>query len=437
MMCFVFRSRRTVKGKVRVARTWSGKFRLPDDPKPTTVALGVIDKQVAQEKLREIVRAVERERAGFGPSKTEQAAAKQSVEKCVREYIQIKRGEHCDEKYVRELELKLLRLMRECEWSTLHDITANSFEAWRARQPREEMSGKTLNEYRAAISGLCKWLEPRTGSNPMRSVRSVKALGDPRRKRRAFTPEELCQLVSVAGERGIVYLVAGFTGLRRGELVKIEWRDVHIDGTQPYISVRSSIAKNAKSVAQPLPPTIAAALRRCRRVDVGPHDLVFKRLMSDMNRFRADLAAAGIPYVDEKGEYADFHSLRKTFATELAKLRLPLRVTMELMRHSDPNLTTKIYTDAGMLPIWDAVGALPMFNDTQIDTPKLVASGQTASAPVPIEQSESNLLGADDETLSPSKSGSVPKSSKVEESAPCRNRTCNPLIKSQLLCQLS
>jgi len=39
--------------------------------------------------------------------------------------------------------------------------------------------------------------------------------------------------------------------------------------------------------------------------------------------------------------------------------------SQELMRHSDPILTTKIYTDAGMLPIWDAVGALP-FNDTKI-----------------------------------------------------------------------
>jgi integrase len=156
-----------------------------------------------------------------------------------------------------------------------------------------------------------KWLEPRTGSNPMRSVHSIKALGDPRRKRRAFTPDELWRLASVAGERGIVYLVASFTGLRRAELERIECRDVHTDGTQPYILVRSSIAKNAKSIAQPLPLKIATALRLVRRVDVVPHDLVFKGLMSDMNRFRADLTAAGIPYVNEKGEYGDFHSLRK------------------------------------------------------------------------------------------------------------------------------
>jgi len=119
MTCFVFRPKRRVNGKIRVARTWSGKFQLPGDGKPSVVALGVSDKQVAREKLREIVRAIERERAGLGPSKSERDAAKQSVKKCVGEYIDIKRGQRCDEKYVRELELKLLRLMRECNWVVL------------------------------------------------------------------------------------------------------------------------------------------------------------------------------------------------------------------------------------------------------------------------------------------------------------------------------
>jgi integrase len=129
----------------------------------------------------------------------------------------------------------------------------------------------------------------------MRSVERIKSLGDPTRTRRAFTAEEFSRLVNVAGERRIIYLVAAFTGLRRGELAKIEWRDVHVDGSQPYILVRSSVAKNAKLVAQPLPPKIASALRAFRRADVGPRDLVFKPLMSRMHRFRADLAAAGIP----------------------------------------------------------------------------------------------------------------------------------------------
>ena len=51
-----------------------------------------------KEKLRRIVREVERERAGFGPSKAERESSKQPVGKCVREYIQTKRGQHCDER---------------------------------------------------------------------------------------------------------------------------------------------------------------------------------------------------------------------------------------------------------------------------------------------------------------------------------------------------
>ena len=77
-----------------------------------------------------------------------------------------------------------------------------------------------------------------------------------------------------------------------------------------------------------------------------------------------------------KKEHADFHALRKTFGTNSAKSGVPFRVAMELMRHSDPNLTAKTYTDAGMLPVWDAVAGLALLNDAQIDTQKLVESRQ-------------------------------------------------------------
>jgi hypothetical protein len=79
MICFVFRARRRVKGKVRVARTWSGKFQLSGDAKPTVVALGVMDKQVAQEKLRRIVWQAEREREGLSVPKEQRDAAKQGA----------------------------------------------------------------------------------------------------------------------------------------------------------------------------------------------------------------------------------------------------------------------------------------------------------------------------------------------------------------------
>ena len=101
-------------------------------------------------------------------------------------------------------------------------------------------------------------------------------------------------MVSVSDERGIVYLIAAFTGFRRGELAGIQWRDVHIYGPKPYILVRSSIAKNARRGQQPLPLKLADILRRFRPVGAAPHDYVFRRFMPDMDRFRADLKAADI-----------------------------------------------------------------------------------------------------------------------------------------------
>ena len=233
----------------------------------------------------------------------------------------------------------------------VRDITANSFEAWRGRQSKDKMLPKTLNGPHACSLRFLQMVERRTGDNPMRMVVRIKAMGDPSRKRRAFAPEELWRLINVSGERGILYLVAASTGFRRGELEQIEWRDVCIDLPKPYINVRSLFRKNSKTVQQPLPPNVTAALRQWRGRDLAPTAFVFKRLMPEMDRFRGDLRAAGIPYVDGKGKVADFHSLRKTLGTELGKAGVPIRVAMELMRHSDVKLTTKIYTDSGMLPI--------------------------------------------------------------------------------------
>src|SRR5208283_4541872 len=64
------------------------------------------------------------------------------------------------------------------------------------------------------------------------------------------------------------------------------------------------------------------------------------------------------------------------------------RVVMELMRHSDPKLTTKTYTDAGQLPVGAAIGSLPLLaptdkTDSQIDSQELVADRLLLSSAVP------------------------------------------------------
>jgi integrase len=58
---------------------------------------------------------------------------------------------------------------------------------------------------------------------------------------------------------------------------------------------------------------------------------------------KKDLIVAGVEYKNEKG-YADFHSLRHTFGTFLARSGTKPQIAQRLMRHSDPRLTQNLYT---------------------------------------------------------------------------------------------
>ena len=93
---------------------------------------------------------------------------------------------------------------------------------------------------------------------------------------------------------------------------------------------------------------------------------------------------AGIPFVDTTGRRADFHALRHTLNTNLLKHGVPLRVSMKMMRHSDPKLTTKDYMDTSQLPMEDAINRLPSYAEplAHILSHNLVRDGQNGSLAV-------------------------------------------------------
>jgi integrase len=386
MICNVFKPKRKTDGKKSQQRMYRGRYRLDGNRKLTDVPLHTFDKQVAVERLKKIVREKQQEREGLIASKPQREAAQKPLAEHLEDFIRSRQSIGRDEKYVKELRKKVLKLVERCGWELPCHVTAESFEAWRNGQDK---SAKTLNEYLGAISGLMRWLERRVGANPLRFVEKARVGGTQQRDRRAFTLEQLGSLVAVSGERGVVYLTAAFTGLRRGELGQLKWSDVRLDASKPFINARAAISKNHKQCSLPLTPAVVKKLREHRPEDAEPGDLVFRRLIPRMERFRKDLKAAAIPYVDDKGEFADFHALRNTFATMLTLAGVSQRVIMELMRHSDMRLTAKVYTDAGMLPTGDAVLKLPALKvegetDSQIDSQKLVANGLLLSQPVQV-----------------------------------------------------
>jgi hypothetical protein len=148
------------------------------------------------------------------------------------------------------------------------------------------------------------------------------------------------------------------TGLRRNELKCLRWSDLHLDDETPHIRLRATTTKSRRADTVPLSVDVVEELRDLRPDSCDPKTPVFPKVPK-MATFKSDLERAGIPYEDELGRRLDFHALRVTFGTMLATSGTALRTAMELMRHTDARLTTRIYTDPRLLDTAAAIKGLP------------------------------------------------------------------------------
>jgi integrase len=148
---------------------------------------------------------------------------------------------------------------------------------------------------------------------------------------------------------GELIRVAAYSGLRRGELVALRWRDVNFAGRK--IIVRRSLSaeselpstKSRRAREVPLPDQAAAALDRLSRRDdfVGPDEYVFanrlgRRLDPTALRRRFERArdAAGLGPLR-------FHDLRHTYGSLLVAGGIDLPSVKAAMGHSHITTTER------------------------------------------------------------------------------------------------
>ncbi len=393
MIQYVFKQRRRINGKIQVARTYSGRIKLDGEFSATTVALGLTDKQSAEEKLRKIIRERELERAGIIAPKPLRDAAQKALELHVEDYLRTLSTENRADKYVANLGSRLRILFGACAWTRQSDVTADSFVHWRTAQTKK--SAKTLNDYLDAARAFLNWMVAmqRATLNPLENVGKVDGRGRKVRVRRAFGNDEIARLLAIAGKSRVGYLFAVYTGLRRNELKMLEWRDVELEGECPYVMVRAINAKNRTDEAQPLHPELAAELRAIKPADAKPTSKVFLgKMLPGMWKMKSDLKRAGIEYIKD-GRIADFHALRHTLATNLALSGAHPREAMAVMRHSEIRLTMNAYTDARALPLAKVVYALPSFLSPK--SPAEAASTQIRTQTAGAEGQDEAQRGAD------------------------------------------
>ena len=263
------------------------------------------------------------------------------------------------------------------------------------------MSPKTSDHYVTALKRFGNWMV-RPGkivhSNPFTDLEKLNDETDVRKKRRALSDSDFAKLVAAAtrsestfrgqagADRAILYTFAAYSGLRASEIASLTCTS--FDFNEPaLVTVEAAYTKNGELAEVPLRSDLAGELQRYIKnkplatISINQKATkIWPGTWSDVGAkmIRQDLAAANLPYTDEKGRDYDFHALRHQFITGLSRAGVSLKVAQELARHSKPELTANVYTHLSVKDTAGDVEKLPPIPLGQ-ELGKLRATGTDAT----------------------------------------------------------
>ena len=176
--------------------------------------------------------------------------------------------------------------------------------------------------------------------NPVANVRYYTGLSS---RERVLSDEEEDQLFAhIAGDvlfsRQLEVLL--YTGLRRGELFKIEWGDLDFSESNPEINLRKEITKAGRPRSVPMLSNVAAILKahRSERGNVNDGERVFPGPQSApavlTDRLGKVCKKLGI-------EAVTIHTLRHTFCTRADRFKVGAFAQRDILGHSKLTMTSK------------------------------------------------------------------------------------------------
>jgi len=234
----------------------------------------------------------------------------------------------------------------------LADITPTQVDRFKDKRLEDGLKKSSINRE----IGLLKSMLNRAvrssliGANPAKNVELFE-LDDSSVSDRVLSNEEENRLLAACDESELRYraphlklvvLVALYTGLRRGEILRLRWSD--IDFEKGRLSVRKSKTKSGKRDVY-LNSMLYQQLLSLSRQEHGewifPSPERFQkpgqpeRHIADVkNAFRRAIRLAGIKKIT-------FHQLRHTFCSRLADAGVPLPVIQKLAGHASITMTSR------------------------------------------------------------------------------------------------
>lgn len=345
---------------------------------------GYSDKSATEKRAADLEEEARQIRVGLKPVPV--AAGRESVAETIDAFREHLVHRDVSSKQVGEVTTRITRIADACGWASVVGIDVADVERQLGKMRTERISKETSNHYVRSLKQFTRWLVKtrRLVNDPLAELRMLNADTDRRHARRALSADELTRLVAAAGvgkvvegvpgqDRAVMYLIAAWTGYRKGEIGSLTRQSFDLTGDPPTVTVEALFSKRRRRDTQVLHPELARRIAAWLEVkNVENTELLFlitarsgglERKTEKM--MRVDLAAARsawlaeveeekqraereksdfLKYQDHQSRFADFHSNRHTFITNLGRAGVSPKTAQSLARHSDIRLTMNVYS---------------------------------------------------------------------------------------------
>lgn len=380
-------------------KKWYGRYR-DENGKERRVPLAE-NKATAQQMLAERVKQVERIKSGQVHSA--EFEMKKPIAGHLKDFEKSLKSRNNTKRHIHDTVAKIQRCIDSCRWKNPAQIRASDVERFLV-DLRDEFSCsvETSNHYLRAIKSFCRWmyLNKRLIELPLLSLSNLNNRIDRRHDRRALSKDEFQRLFDVAEmgppvegllgiDRAMLYLIASYTGLRKGEIGSLTKESFNFDNEKcATVTVEACYSKHRRKDVLPLHLSLVEKLKQWLAMKNPKSNEILipvskqagsvdrrtaKMIRFDLNAARTfwiaesdspaeeekRLTSDFLSYKNHNGLFADFHSLRHMFITNLGKAKVPLKTAQILARHSTVELTANIYTHIDQQEQIDAINSLP------------------------------------------------------------------------------
>jgi len=268
---------------------------------------------------------------------------------------------YCSDQHFQDSKIMLRHFCEEWGHLPVSCITKRMVREW-ALSKVGKLTNNNINRHLRALKSLMQFCldDDIIKENPVRGVKFFPHSKKPRTVTSVGEIEEA--LIKLPAEERAFVTVAWLTAARVGEVVQLAWEDINWDDKTLWLTTHKS--KDGSPVRREIPmvPQVEQALRfMWRRRYAGSPWVFTNPQMANKTADKTKWRYLRRPKLLKKASF-NFHDLRHSTATMLARLGVELTVIQKILGHQRPT-TTDIYLQALPVGVVDAFVKLGRITD--------------------------------------------------------------------------